>query len=234
MTDKGRQTVLIVDDQAAIRRQLASVLEEDYDIIQASSRKEALAAVEKGGVDVVICDLHMPPNEDDITEGLGVLEGVREFNNQIPVIVVTGDDSRSAAMEVAKRSAYAPLPKPFTPVEIEIMVRNAAQSHQLHHEIKALQEQLENLRRAEKAVVGSTPALMRILDQAKSVAETSATVLITGESGTGKEVLARHIHQISPRSKEPFIACNIAALPETLVESELFGHEKGAFTGAQT
>jgi len=234
MTDKAKQTVLIVDDQAAIRRQLASVLEDDYDIIQASSRKEALAAVEKGGVDVVICDLHMPPNEDDITEGLGVLEGVREFNNQIPVIVVTGDDSRSAAMEVAKRSAYAPLPKPFTPVEIEIMVRNAAQSHQLHHEIKALQEQLENLRRAEKAVVGSTPALMRILDQAKAVAETSATVLITGESGTGKEVLARHIHQISPRSKEPFIACNIAALPETLVESELFGHEKGAFTGAQT
>ncbi|MFN7828216.1 MAG: response regulator, partial [Acidobacteriota bacterium] len=123
MTDKAKQTVLIVDDQAAIRRQLASVLEDDYEVIQASSRKEALAAVEKGGVDVVICDLHMPPNEDDITEGLGVLEGVREFNNQIPVIVVTGDDSRSAAMEVAKRSAYAPLPKPFTPVEIEIMVR---------------------------------------------------------------------------------------------------------------
>ena len=234
MTDKARQTVLIVDDQASIRRQLSSVLEDDYEIIQASSRKEALAAVEKGGVDVVICDLHMPPNEDDITEGLGVLEGVREFNNQIPVIVVTGDDSRSAAMEVAKRSAYAPLPKPFTPVEIEIMVRNAAQSHQLHHEIRALQEELERLRRAEKDVVGSTPALMRILDQAKAVAETSATVLITGESGTGKEVLARHIHKISPRSNEPFIACNIAALPETLVESELFGHEKGAFTGANT
>jgi DNA-binding NtrC family response regulator len=234
MTEKSRQTVLIVDDQASIRRQLAGVLEDDYDIIQASSRKEALTAVEKGGVNVVICDLHMPPNEDDITEGLGVLEGVRQFNNQIPVIVVTGDDSRNAAMEVAKRSAYAPLPKPFTPVEIEIMVRNAAQSHQLHNEIRELQDKIRRMREVETGVVGSTPALKRILDQAKAVAETSATVLITGESGTGKEVLARHIHKISPRCDEPFIACNIAALPETLVESELFGHEKGAFTGAHS
>lgn len=234
MTDKSRQTVLIVDDQASIRRQLASVLEDDYNVIQASSRKDALIAVGNGGVHVVICDLHMPPNEDDITEGLGVLEGVRELDSRIPVIVVTGDDSRNAAMEVAKRSAYAPLPKPFTPVEIEIMVRNAAQSHQLHNEIQLLQDELRRLREVESGVVGSTPALKRILDQAKSVAETSATVLITGESGTGKEVLARHIHKISPRADEPFIACNIAALPETLVESELFGHEKGAFTGANS
>ncbi|MFZ4985493.1 MAG: sigma-54-dependent transcriptional regulator [Blastocatellia bacterium] len=233
-TEKARQTVLIVDDQASIRRELAGVLEDDYLVIQASSRKEALATIEREQVDVVICDLHMPPNEDDITEGLGVLEGVRKFNSRIPVIVVTGDDSRSAAIEVARRSAYAPLPKPFTPVEIEIMVRNAAQSHQLHNEIRALQDELRRLREGEGGVVGSTPALKRILDQAQSVAETSATVLITGESGTGKEVLARHIHTISPRSSGPFIACNIAALPETLVESELFGHEKGAFTGANS
>lgn len=234
MTEKARLTVLIVDDQASIRRELASVLEDDYQIMQASSRKEALATIEKSQVDVVICDLHMPPNEDDITEGLGVLEGVRKFNSQIPVIVVTGDDSRNAAIEVARRSAYAPLPKPFTPIEIEIMVRNAAQSHQLHNEIRALQDELRRLREGEGGVVGSTPALKRILDQTQSVAETSATVLITGESGTGKEVLARHIHHISPRSTGPFIACNIAALPETLVESELFGHEKGAFTGANS
>ena len=176
----------------------------------------------------------MPPNEDDITEGLAVLEGVRKFNSQIPVIVVTGDDSRSAAMEVAKRSAYAPLPKPFTSEEIEIMVRNAARSHQLHNEIKSLQDELRRFKEGEGGIVGSTPALKRIIDQARAVAETSATVLITGESGTGKEVMARHIHNISPRSDGPFIACNIAALPETLVESELFGHEKGAFTGASS
>jgi DNA-binding NtrC family response regulator len=234
MTEKLKQTVLIVDDQAMIRKQLASVLEDDYLILQASSRKEALAAIEKWNIDVVICDLHMPPNEDDITEGLAVLEGVRKFNSQIPVIVVTGDDSRSAAMEVAKRSAYAPLPKPFTSEEIEIMVRNAARSHQLHNEIKSLQDELRRFKEGEGGIVGSTPALKRIIDQARAVAETSATVLITGESGTGKEVMARHIHHISPRSGGPFIACNIAALPETLVESELFGHEKGAFTGASS
>lgn len=234
MTEKIKQTVLIVDDQDSIRRQLASLLEDDYTIIQASSRREALATIERKKVDVVICDLHMPPNEDDITEGLGVLEGVSKFNSLIPVIVVTGDDSRNAAMEVAKRSAYAPLSKPFTPTEIEIMVRNAAQRHELHDEIRALQEELRRLRQGEGGIVGSTPALRRILDQARAVAETSATVLITGESGTGKEVMARHIHNVSPRKDGPFIACNIAALPETLVESELFGHEKGSFTGANT
>lgn len=233
MTEKLKQTVLIVDDQAMIRKQLASVLDDDYLIVQASSRKEALAAIEKWKIDVVICDLHMPPNEDDITEGLAVLEGVRKFNSQIPVIVVTGDDSRSAAMEVAKRSAYAPLPKPFTSEEIEIMVRNAARSHQLHNEIKSLQDELRRLKE-EGGIVGSSPALKRIIEQAKAVSETSATVLITGESGTGKEVMARYIHSIGPRSGGPFIACNIAALPETLVESELFGHEKGAFTGASS
>jgi DNA-binding NtrC family response regulator len=234
MTDKKQQTVLIVDDLAAIRNGIESILEDEYLTLQASSRREALAIIEKEKVDVVICDLHMPPNEDDITEGLGVLEGVRKFNSLIPVIVVTGDDSRNAAMEVAKRSAYAPLSKPFTPIEIEIMVRNAAQRHALDNEILALQEELRRLREGEGGIVGSTPALKRIIDQAKAVAETSATVLITGESGTGKEVMARYIHNVSPRKDGPFIACNIAALPETLVESELFGHEKGAFTGANS
>lgn len=234
MTEKARQTILVVDDQESIRRQLLMVLEDDYDVIQASSRKEALARIEKERVDVVICDLHMPPHEEDITEGLGVLEGVRNFNPRIPVIVVSGDEEWETKREVVQRSSYAPLPKPFTEHEILTLVRNAAQAHQLHNELDELRDELRRLKAKDGSIVGSSPALQRIKDQASTVAETSATVLVTGESGTGKEVLARYIHTISPRAKEPFIACNIAALPETLVESELFGHEKGSFTGASS
>lgn len=231
MAETPKQTVLVVDDQENVRRQLKMVLEDDYSVLQAASRVEALAKVKQEKIDVVICDLHMPPNESEITEGLAVLEGLREHRiktgRNIPVIVVTGDDSREAAMEVAQRTAYAPLPKPFTADNILILVRNAA-------EVSSLREQVNLLKDAEGGIVGSAPALRRIMDQTRAVAETSATVLITGESGTGKEVLARHIHSISPRKNDPFIACNIAALPESLVESELFGHEKGAFTGATT
>ncbi len=241
MEDQAIQTVLIVDDQAGMRTQLAMVLEDSYRVVLASSRKEALAKLEKEKIDVVISDLHMPPAESEITEGLAVLEGVRQHNPMLPVIVVTGDDDRKAACEVAQRSAFAPLYKPATPqelavfeVELSILVRNAARRHELDTEILALRDQLRLLKEGESRVVGSSPALQRIKDQARTVAETSATILITGESGTGKEVLARYVHNVSPRADKPFIACNIAALPETLVESELFGHEKGAFTGAST
>ncbi|MFZ4628816.1 MAG: sigma-54-dependent transcriptional regulator [Blastocatellia bacterium] len=225
-------TILLVDDEESIRRQMAMVLEDDYRVLQASARKEALALVDREQIDVVVCDLHMPPSEDDITEGLAVLEGVRQRRPLLPVIVVSGDEDLSTKREVVQRSSYAPLPKPFRVDELLILVRNAAQSHSLHTEVEELRQELRRLREADGSIVGSSPALQRIKDQARTVAETSATVLITGESGTGKEVLARYIHEVSARASRPFIACNIAALPETLVESELFGHEKGAFTGA--
>jgi DNA-binding NtrC family response regulator len=231
MSEQLKQTVLIVDDQEPIRKQLYWALEENYRVLQAASRAQAVQILEREPVEVVLTDLHMPPNEQDISEGLGVLEAVRRLNPAIPVIVISGDDERETAIKVVIRNgAYDFFQKPFNVSHVEYMVGRAANHARWFQDYLALR----NEERSKHSVVGSSPALTRILDQAHAVSDTNATVLITGESGTGKEVLARFIHNTSPRAAKPFIACNIAALPEALVESELFGHEKGAFTGAQT
>ncbi|MBL8191381.1 MAG: sigma-54-dependent Fis family transcriptional regulator [Acidobacteria bacterium] len=232
MPEQPKQTVLVVDDHESIRKQLYWALEENYRVLQASSRAEALALVEKEPIDVVLSDLRMPPSEQDISEGLGILEFVRKFNPVLPVIIITGDEDRETALQVVHRGAYDLFYKPFKVDEVEIIVRRAAQHFRLENENLKLRDELRSSAGWQEGIVGSSPALRRVIDQARAVAETSATVLITGESGTGKEMMARFIHNISPRARAPFIACNIAALPETLVESELFGHEKGAFTGA--
>jgi len=231
MSDQLKQTVLIVDDQEAIRKQLYWALEETYRVLQAPSRAQAVQILEREAVDAVLTDLHMPPNEQDISEGLGVLEAVRRLNPAIPVIVISGDDEHETAIKVViQNGAYDFFQKPFNVDQVEYIVRRATNFYRLYQDNLALRSE----ERSKHSVVGSSPALTRILDQAHAVSDTNATVLITGESGTGKEVLARFIHNTSPRAHKPFIACNIAALPESLVESELFGHEKGAFTGAQT
>jgi DNA-binding NtrC family response regulator len=232
MPDQPKQTVLVVDDHESIRKQLYWALEENYRVLQASSRAEALALVEKEPIDVVLSDLRMPPTEHDISEGLGILEFVRKFNPLLPVIIITGDEDRETALQVVHRGAYDLFYKPFKVDEVEIIVRRAAQHFRLENDNLNLRNELRSNAGWQEGIVGSSPSLRRVIDQARAVAETSATVLITGESGTGKEMMARFIHNISPRARAPFIACNIAALPETLVESELFGHEKGAFTGA--
>lgn len=232
MPDQPKQTVLVVDDHESIRKQLYWALEENYRVLEASSRAEALALVESEPIDVVLSDLRMPPAEHDISEGLGILEFVRRFNPLLPVIVITGDEDRETALQVVHRGAYDLFYKPFKVEEVEIIVRRAAQHFRLENDNLQLRNELRSSAGWQEGIVGSSPSLRRVIDQARAVAETSATVLITGESGTGKEMLARFIHNISPRARAPFIACNIAALPETLVESELFGHEKGAFTGA--
>jgi DNA-binding NtrC family response regulator len=232
MPDQPKQTVLVVDDHENVRKQLYWALEENYRVLEADSRARALAIVEQQPLDVVLCDLRMPPNQQDITEGLAILEAVRKFNPLLPVIVITGDEDRETALKVVQRGAYDLFYKPFNVDEVEIIVRRAAQHYLLEKDNLNLRSELRRSGDWQEGIVGSSPVLRRVMDQARAVAETSATVLITGESGTGKEMMARFIHNISPRARAPFIACNIAALPETLVESELFGHEKGAFTGA--
>lgn len=232
MSEELKQTVLVVDDHEAVRKQLYWALEENYRVLQASSRAQALALIEKEPIDVVLSDLRMPPAEHDITEGLAILEAVRKFNSLLPVIVITGDEDRETALKVVQRGAYDLFYKPFNVDEVEIIVRRAAQHYLLETDNLKLRNELRRSGGWQEGIVGSSPSLRRVMDQARAVAETNATVLVTGESGTGKEMMARFIHNISPRARAPFIACNIAALPETLVESELFGHEKGAFTGA--
>lgn len=231
MPEESKQTVLVVDDHEAVRKQLYWALEENYRVLQAASRQEALALLDAEPIDVVLCDLRLPPVESDITEGLAILEAVRRLNPLLPVIVITGDEDRKTALKVVQRGAYDLFHKPFNIDEVEIIVRRAAESYRIKQDNLNLRSELSK-GGWQGDIVGSSPALRRIIDQARAVAETSATVLITGESGTGKEMMARFIHNNSPRVRAPFIACNIAALPESLVESELFGHEKGAFTGA--
>jgi DNA-binding NtrC family response regulator len=228
---QDKATVLIVDDDRVLRRQLYWALEGEHTVLEAETRVEADAQLHKGGVDVVLCDLHLPPDLDGITEGLAVIEAAHAANPPVPVVVITGSDKRQVALEAIRYGAYGFFEKPFNEAEVAHIVRQAARVRRLEQENLALRSGLE-ARRGFARMLGVAPTLERVVKQARAVAETSATVLITGENGTGKEVLARAIHEESARSARPFIAVSCAALPETLIESELFGHEKGAFTNA--
>jgi DNA-binding NtrC family response regulator len=234
MSDEPKQTVLVVDDHESVRKQLYWALEENYHVLEANSRAQALALLDKESVNVVLCDLRLPPAESDISEGLAILEAIKKLNPLLPVIVITGDEDRETALKVVQRGAYDLFYKPFNVDEVEIIVRRAAQHYQLEKDNLNLRDELRRTGGWQEGIVGSSPVLRRIIDQSRAVAETSATVLITGESGTGKEMLAKFIHNISPRARAPFVAVNIASLPESLVEAELFGHEKGAYTDAKT
>ncbi|MGB7924763.1 MAG: sigma-54 dependent transcriptional regulator [Pyrinomonadaceae bacterium] len=224
-------TVLVVDDDAAIRRQLYWALSEEYHVLEASTREEAIEKLQHETVDAVLSDLRLPPIEEDISEGLAIIEAARRERPPVPVIVITGSDHKEAAMEAVRRGAYGFFEKPFDPDEILHIVHQAARVRRLEQQILSLRSELNECK-GFNHLIGTSPALEKTLKQARAVAATSATVLLIGENGTGKEVLARAVHEESPRSNAPFIAVSCAALPETLIESELFGHERGAFTGA--
>lgn len=224
-------TVLVVDDDAGIRSGVYWALTADYRVLQAGSREEAQAFISNEQIDVVVSDLRLPPNTADISEGLAIIDIARTHETPIQVVVITGSDAKHAALEAVKRGAYGFFEKPLDATEILHIVNQASRMRQLEIENRRLRDELARpLGFAH--MLGSSPAVERILKQARSVAATSATVLLTGENGTGKEMLARAIHEESPRAKGPFVPVSCAALPETLIDSELFGHEKGAFTSA--
>lgn len=224
-------TVLVVDDDDTVRSGLYWALTSDYQVLQASSRDDACALINDEEVDVVVSDLHLPPNVDDIAEGLALIDVARAQDPPLQVVVITGSNAKRAALEAVKRGAYGFFEKPLDPAELLHIVNQAARMRQLEIENRRLREELSRPP-GFTHLMGTSQALERVLKQARSVAATSATVLLTGENGTGKEMLARAIHQESPRTDGPFVAVSCAALPEALIESELFGHEKGAFTSA--
>lgn len=224
-------TILVVDDDDAIRSGLYWALTSDYKVLQAASRAEACNLITEEDIEVVVSDLHLPPNLDDIAEGLALIDVARAQDPPLQVVVITASDSKRAALEAVKHGAYGFFEKPLDPAELLHIVNQAARLRQLEIENRRLRDELPRPP-GFAHLMGSSQPLERVLKQARSVAATSATVLLSGENGTGKEMLARAIHQESPRANGPFVAVSCAALPEALIESELFGHEKGSFTSA--
>jgi Response regulator containing CheY-like receiver, AAA-type ATPase, and DNA-binding domains len=228
----AKGTILIVDDDDAVRSGLYWALNSDYHVLQASSREQAISMIIDEDIGVVVSDLHLPPCVDDIGEGLALIDVARAQDPPLQVVVITGSDSKRGALEAVRRGAYGFFEKPFDAAELLHIVNQASRMRQLEIENRKLRAELPRPP-GFLHLLGTSKSLETVLKQARSVAAaTSATVLLSGENGTGKEMLARAVHQESPRASGPFVAVSCAALPETLIESELFGHEKGAFTSA--
>jgi DNA-binding NtrC family response regulator len=224
-------TVLVVDDDESVRRGLYWALNPDFRVLEAASRTDAVELLKREKIDVVVSDLHLPPHAEDISEGLAIVQEARKQHPAVQAVVITGTSSRHAALEAVSLGAYGFFEKPLDADEVRHIVGQAARMRGLEVENARLRDQLLNSRGFSHLIRGSN-SLDKIIKHARAVAATSATVLITGENGTGKEMLARAIHEESPRAGAPFIAVSCAALPESLIESELFGHEKGSFTSA--
>jgi two-component system response regulator AtoC len=219
-------SVLIVDDEKHTREGLQQALEDNYDIYLAQDAEEAFNLLESEPFDVVITDLRMPGKS-----GLTVVDKALGLAKRPVVLMMTAYGNVETAVEAMKRGASDFLTKPVNLGKLEILIQRALQSKSIEVENKELHQRLDEKFNLE-GIIGSSAPLTRVIDRVKLVSPSKATILIEGETGTGKELIAQAIHQISPRSKQPFITVHCAALPTNLLESELFGHERGAFTGA--
>jgi two-component system nitrogen regulation response regulator NtrX len=216
--------ILVIDDEAAIRESMRMILEyEGYECALAASGPEGIGLVERETPDLVFLDVRMPG-----MDGLEVLDRLKAMSDTLPVVIVSGHGTVATAVEATKRGAFDFIEKPLESERVLVTVRNALDRARLVTENRAL-KRAESVR---YEMIGQGPALARVTEAIRRAAPTNATVLLLGESGVGKELVARAIHRNSQRGRERFVQVNCAAIPEELIESELFGHEKGSFTGA--
>ena len=219
-----KHRILVIDDEAAVRESLKMILEYDgYDCLLAPSGYEGVERVGKDSPDLVFLDVKMPG-----MDGLEALKRIRELDALLPVVMISGHATVSTAVEAIKLGAFDFLEKPISTERVTVSIRNALDQRRLRVENRSLRRAAE----ARHAMIGDSPALAAVTEAIRRAAPVRSAVLIQGESGVGKELVARAIHRNSPRAGERFVQVNCAAIPDELIESELFGHEKGSFTGA--
>jgi DNA-binding NtrC family response regulator len=221
-------SILIVDDEISVRDSLYNWFTDDGYIVEvAEDAKTALNMLEENSYDIILADIRMPG-----MDGLEMQRRIRKMNDKAIVIIMTAFASVDSAVQALKDGAYDYVTKPFDPDDLSHMIRNATKQLNLSDENETLREKVSTLESVDD-IIGDSPAMQNVLNEVEIVAKTDSTVIITGDSGTGKELIARAIHANSPRRYFPLVAVHCGALAESLLESELFGHAKGAFTGAQ-
>ncbi len=227
-----RRNILIVDDDESIRSQMRWALLKDYELFEAGDHASALEITRKVHPFVVILDLGLPPKPREAEEGLKTLRDVLSFDHRIKVIIVSGNTDKGNALRAIEIGAFDFFTKPPVIEEVRVVITRALRMAELEVENQTLQRRVHT--EGLNGILGSSPSMNHVFETIRKVATVDVPVLVLGESGTGKELTARAVHKLSERRDKPFVVINCGAIPETLLESELFGHEKGAFTGADS
>lgn len=227
MSMEERAQILVVDDEERMRNLLKKVLnKQDFSVETASNGKEALRKIQENPFDIIIADVRMPE-----MNGMEVLKAVKETRPEISMIIMTAFGSIDSAVEAMKKGAYDYITKPFKMSEISIVVQKALEGKRLREEVASLRKEVSSKYKFDN-IIGKSKVMQDVFDLIRRVSGSKSTVLIYGKSGTGKELVAKAVHYNSPRKNKRFLSVNCAAIPDTLLESELFGHVRGAFTGA--